>query len=61
MNENPILKGKPNGDKDAMFFLVKSQRKVVDQNNEVWVRYRWTKSQDMAENLRFSCLRKPQF
>ena len=56
MNENPILKGKPNGDKDAMFFLVKSQRKVVDQNNEVWVRYRWTKSQDMAENLRFSCL-----
>ena len=47
--------------KDAIFFLVKSQRKVVDQNKEIWVRCQWTKSQDMAENLRFSCLRKPQF
>ena len=47
--------------KDAFLFLVKSQRKVVDQNKEVWVRCQWTKSQDMAENLRFSCLWKPQF
>ena len=47
--------------KDAIFFLAKSQRKVVDQNKEIWVRCRWTKSQDMTENLRFPACESRNF